>query len=72
MKLSVLPRLSNFMSLTQRPILIKIFLESQCRYCRLVWMFHGRTVNRKTNHLHRRSLRTVCKDYTSFFEDLLT
>ena len=71
-KLSVLARLSNFMSLNQRRTLMKTFIESQFGYCPLVWMFHGRIVNKKINHLHERALRIVYKDYyTSSFEDFL-
>ena len=69
-KLSVLARLSNFMSLTQRRTLMKTFIESQFGYCPLIWMFHGRIVNKKMNHLHERALRIVYKDYISSFEDL--
>ena len=58
-KLSVLARLSNFMSIKQRRV---SFIESQFGYCSLIWMFHGRGVNNNTNHLHERSLRIVYKD----------
>ena len=34
-------------------------------------MFHGRRVNNKINHLHERSLRTVCKDNYSSYVGLL-
>ena len=51
-KLSVIARLSNFMSLNQRRTLMKTFIESQFGYCPLIWMFHGRTVTKKINHLH--------------------
>ena len=34
-------------------------------------MFHGIIVNKKINHLHEKALRIVCKNYTSFFENLL-
>ena len=46
-KLSVLARLSNFMSLNQRRTLLKTFIESQFGYCPLIWMFHGIIVNKK-------------------------
>ena len=46
-KLSVLARLSNFMSLNQRQTLMKMFIELQFSYCPLIWMFHGRIVNKK-------------------------
>ena len=37
-------------------------MESQFGYCPLVWIFNGRKVTNKLNHLHERSLRTVYKD----------
>ena len=70
-KLSVLARLSNFMSFKQRRILLKTFIESQFGYCPLIWMFHSRRVNNKINHLHERSLRIVYKDNYSSYVDLL-
>ena len=70
-KLSVLPRLTNFMSIKQRRVLMKSFIESQfgC-YC-LIWLFNGRGVNNKINHLHKRSVRIVHKDNNSSFKELL-
>ena len=50
---------------------MKTFIESQFGYCPLVWMFHGRSVNKKINHLHERALRIAYKNYTSSFEGLL-
>ena len=70
-KLSVLARLSSYMTLTQRRVLMKSFIEAQFGYCPLVWMFHGRVLNRKINHLHERSLRIVYKDSISSFHELL-
>ena len=69
-KLSVLARLSNFMSFKQRRILLKTFIESQFGYCLLVWMFHSGRVNNKINHLHERSLRIVYKEL-QLLRDLL-
>ena len=66
-KLSVLARLSNFMSFKQRRILLKAFIEYQFGYCPLIWIFHSRRVNNKINHLHERSHRIVYKDnYSSY------
>ena len=70
-KLSVLARLSSYMTLTQRRVLMKSFIEAQFGYCPLVWMFHGRVPNRKINHLHVRSLRIVYKNSISSFPELL-
>ena len=45
-KLSVLARLSNFISLNQRRTLMKTFIESQFGYRPLVEMFHGKIVKK--------------------------
>ena len=50
---------------------MKSIIEAQFGYCPLVWMFHGRVLNRKINHLHERSLRIVYKDSISSFHELL-
>ena len=50
---------------------MKTFIETQFGYCPLIWMFHGRIVNKKINHLRERALRIVYKDYISSFENLL-
>ena len=51
-KLSVLARCSSYMTLTQRRVLIKSFIEAQFGYCPLVWMFHETLLSTKINHLH--------------------
>ena len=55
----------------QRRLLLKSFVETQFGYCLLVWMFHGREINRKINHIHERSLRIVYRDYNSSFKYLI-
>ena len=50
---------------------MKAFIESQFQYCPLVWMFHSRTLNNRTNKLHERALRVVYKDDEYTFEQLL-
>ena len=70
-KLSVLERSLNFMVIRQRHFLMKSFNESKFRYCPFLWIFYGRGVNNKINHLHKHSLHTVYKDDNSSFEDLL-
>ena len=52
-KLSVSVRLSNFMCTKKKRVLMKTFIESQFRYCPLIWMFHSRGVNNKINHCYR-------------------
>ena len=50
---------------------MKSFAEAQFGYGPLVWMFHGKELNRKINHIHDRSLRIVYKNYNSSFNDSL-
>ena len=70
-KLSVLARLSNYMSFEKRKILLKAFFESQFGYCPLTCMFHGRKANSKMNNLHERALRIVYENNVLAFEELL-
>ena len=70
-KVSALGRISNYMPLEKRRIVMEIFIESQFNYCPLIWMFHSRTINNKINRLHERALRIVYSDFKSTFEGLL-
>ena len=70
-KLGALSRLSKFLSLKKRRMLYKAFIESQFKYCPLVWMFHSRSINNKINKIQERALRLVYDDYTSSFKELL-
>ena len=38
-------------------VMMNAFIVSQFSYCPLVWMFHDRSVNKKINKIHERSLR---------------
>ena len=58
-KLSALTRVAKFVPFKKRLILFKAFIESQFKYCPLVWMFHGRQINDKINKLHERAIRVV-------------
>ena len=70
-KLHALARLSNFMSIRQRKIIMNAFINSQFSYCPLIWMFHNRTTNSLINNIHERALRIVYQDNTSSFSQLL-
>ena len=48
------------------------FITSYLPYCPIVWMFHGRKLNERINHIHERALRIVQKDFNSSFQELLT
>ena len=70
-KLSALSRMANLLSFNKRRTLFKAFVESQFKYCPIVWMFHSRRTNNKINRLHERALRIVHDDDVSTFDQLL-
>ena len=70
-KLHALSRVSKYMTLNKRRILMKSFIISQFNYCPVIWMIHNRGLNNKISHIHERALRIVYNDYSSSFEDLL-
>ena len=51
-KLHALTRVSKYMSLQKRRILMKSFITSQFNYCPIAWMCHSRSLNNKVNHIH--------------------
>ena len=61
-KTSVLARVTLFMGLSKRKLLMNTFSTSQFSYCPLIWMCHSRTNNRKINMLHERYLRIIYND----------
>ena len=70
-KLHILTRLANFLTFEQKRLIFKSFFEPQFKYWSLVWMFHSRFLNSKTNRLHKRALRLVYNDFASTFDELL-
>ena len=70
-KLSALSRMLKLFSVKKRGTLFKAFVESQFKYCPIVWMFHGGRSNSKINKLHERALRIVYDDEVSTFDQLL-
>ena len=70
-KINALCRVTGYMSLEKRTIVMKTFVESQFNYCSLIWMLHSRTFNNKINYRHERALRIVYSDYKSSFSNLL-
>ena len=71
LKVTALARIVRFLPFHKRRLLLNTFIESQFSHCPLVWMFCSRTMNRKINRIHERSLRLVYNDYKSSFHDLL-
>ena len=71
-KLNALARMSSYMDLPKRRLIMKAFINSQFGYCPLIWMNHSRTLNSKINRIQERALRIVYNDRTSTFSELLT
>ena len=71
-KLHALMRISKYMTTEKLRVLMKSFIESQFKYCPLVWMFHSKKIHNRINKLHERALRVVYKnDNKLTFEELL-
>ena len=70
-KLDALARVTNYMELPKKRILINAFLKVLFNYCPVIWMFHYRFLNNKINRLHERCLRIIYNDKRSNFEELL-
>ena len=63
--------MANLLSFNKRKTLFKAFVESQFKYCLVVWMLHSRRTNNKINRLHERALRILFDDDVSTFHQLL-
>ena len=48
-KVHVLARITPYMSIPKRKLLMNSFFTSQFNYCPLTWMCHSRTMNNKIN-----------------------
>ena len=70
-KLHALTRVSTFMSMNQKKLLMNAFISSQFSYCPLIWMCHSRTLNTKINKIYERALRIVFNDNNSSFDALI-
>ena len=70
-KLHALARISIFMTLEKRKLLMNAFISSQLSDCPLIWKCHSRSLNNRINRIHERALRIVYKDYNLTYEELL-
>ena len=70
-KIHAIARVTPFMNLSKRLLLMNSFFKAQFNYCPLIWMCHSRESNRKINRLHERCLRTIYNDKQSSFNELL-
>ena len=58
-KISALARVTRYMGIAKKRILMNAFFTSQFSYCLLVWMCHSRTNNNKINRINEKCLRIV-------------
>ena len=72
LKFHALARIAPFMNVSKKRIIMKLFTESQFRYCPLTWMLHSRGLNNKINRIHERALRITYNDKSSSCSELLT
>ena len=70
-KIFALTRVTSYMGIAKKRILMNAFFTSQFSYCPLVWMCHSRVNNNKINRLHERCLQIVYNDKQSSFNELL-
>ena len=70
-KLHALARVSDYMRLAQRKVIMNAFVTTQFSYCPLLWMCHSRTMHAQLNKIHERALRMVYRDHVSSFQVLL-
>ena len=70
-KLRALSRVTPYMTLEKKKLVINSFFNAQFNYCPLIWMLHSRKNNNKIKHLHERCLRLLYNDKKSSYENLL-
>ena len=56
-------RISGYMDLPKRWVIMKSFITSQFGYCPLIWIFHSRALNNKINSIHERALTITYKNF---------
>ena len=64
-------RVTNYVELPKRRILMNEFFKAQFNYCPAAWMFHSRSLNNKINRFHKPCLRIIYNGKHSNFEELL-
>ena len=70
-KLNALAKLTTYMELGKRLMLMNAFFNSQFNYCPVIWMCHSRPLNNEINRLHEQCLRIIYNDKTCTFKELL-
>ena len=69
-KLNSLSRVSKYMGINKRRMLMKSYIFSLFKYCQYVWMCHSRSLNNKINRMQGRALRIVYTSYKASLKKL--
>ena len=70
-QINALKRLSLFMGMMEKTILMESFILSNINYCPLVWHFCSKRDTDKMEKIQKSALRIVLDDYESDYETLL-
>ena len=71
-KLHALTRVFKYIDISQRKSIANAFIVSQLTYCPLIWMFHSRAMEHRTNRIHERTLRLIYPNqHQPTFKELL-
>ena len=70
-KLRALARVTPYITLEKKKIIMNSFFNAQFNHCPLIWMLHSRKNNNKIKHLDERCLRLIYSDKKSSYEKLL-
>ena len=70
-KISVLSRVSKYLGIKKRRILMNPYIFPQFNYYPLAWLCHSRSLNNKINRIQERTLRIVYRYYRSSFKEIL-
>ena len=58
-KLRALARVTSYMTLEKKKIVMNSFFNAQFNYCPLIWILHSHKNNNKIKHLHERCLQLI-------------
>ena len=70
-KIKALYRLRSKLNASQKLVLYNSFIMTHFNYCPVIWMFCGKTANRKIDNIQRKALQSLYNDFSSNHEELL-
>ena len=70
-KLGILARVTLYVAIEKKEVLMNYFFDSQFNYCPLFSMCHSRRDNTKITNLHGRCFWLIYSDKKSSYEELL-